>query len=227
MVEKQNRKLTTEVKRSEITDEICKIFDYKFKDKLEFTPHILPWDLLPKDFNIGLIVGTSGGGKTTLLKEFGKEAVYNWDSDEAIASQFKSKDDAIERLSGVGFSSVPQWLLPYKVLSNGQKYRADLAININSNTVFDEFTSVVDRPTALSMSNSVAKYIRKNNLTGVVFAAPHFDIIDYLQPDWVYNVDEKTLTINNIHKEDMEKHYLDENLKPIGNSKYFMSVGIN
>ena len=44
--------------------------------------------------------------------------------------------------------SVPTWLRPYPVLSNGEKFRADLArlvCDAPERAIVDEFTSVVDR----------------------------------------------------------------------------------
>lgn len=49
----------------------------------------------------------------------------------------------------VGLSSVPAWLKPHKVLSNGEAFRADVARLLAETppdgiAVVDEFTSVVD-----------------------------------------------------------------------------------
>jgi ABC-type ATPase with predicted acetyltransferase domain len=52
-------------------------------------------------------------------------------------------------------NSVPSWYKPYQVLSNGEKFRADLARKLKSNTVIDEFTSVVDRTVAKAASVSL------------------------------------------------------------------------
>ena len=86
-------------------------------------------------------------------------------------------------------NSIPTWLKPYHVLSNGEKFRADLARQLGDNAVIDEFTSVVNREVAMSCSVSISKYIRNNGLKNVVFCSCHDDIIAYLQPDWVYNTD--------------------------------------
>lgn len=48
----------------------------------------------------------------------------------------------------------------------------------------DEFTSVVDRQVARITANAVAKWVRRNNRRLVV-ATCHFDVEDWLQPDWV------------------------------------------
>ena len=186
--------LKTKLQRDSIVDQVCKDYTYEFKDVYEFDEHVL--DNLPEDFSIGLIVGTSGSGKSILLKDFGKEVTPKWESTKAVCSHFETYEDATQKLMASGFNSIPQWLVPYNILSTGQKYRVNLARTIKDNAVFDEFTSVIDRFTALGLSNSVSKYIRKHNIKGVVFATVHKDIIDYLQPDWVYNTDDKELTIN-------------------------------
>ena len=48
----------------------------------------------------------------------------------------------------VGLGDVPTWLRPYRVLSTGQQFRANLArvlCEAPARVVIDEFTSVVDR----------------------------------------------------------------------------------
>ena len=104
------------------------------------------------------------------------------------------------------------WLAPYNILSTGQKYRADLAKSLTSGVTFDEFTSVIDRNTAKSLSNSIQKFIRKEEMTGIVFASVHKDVIEYLKPCWVYNTDTKKLTINSdiYNDQGTEEFYLDK-----------------
>jgi energy-coupling factor transporter ATP-binding protein EcfA2 len=182
--------------KDEIVERICKEYTYDFREFIDFEEHILDKTLLPNNYNLGLIVGSSGSGKSILLKEFGTEVPYVWDKNKAIVSHFKSYEDAIHRLMGAGLNSVPSWLKPYNALSDGQKYRADLAISINNNVVKDEFTSVIDRGTALGLANSIQKLIRDEGYQNIVFASVHKDIIEYLRPDWIYDTDEGVLTVN-------------------------------
>jgi len=189
-------KLVTKLKTSEIVKKVCEDFTYEFKDTYEFNTHELSKDKLPKGYNIGLIIGPSGSGKSQLLKEFGKEPDFEWDNEEAVCSHFRDYNDATERLMGAGFNSIPHWLVPFNILSNGQQYRVNLARSINHNIVVDEFSSIIDRSTALGLSNSIQRLIRKKNYKNVVFASVHKDIIPYLNPDWIYNTDDMTLTIN-------------------------------
>ena len=187
--------MITKITPSEITERIKKEFTIEMSDTYEFKEHSLDNVNLPKDFNIGFITGNSGSGKSLLLKTFGTETIPEWFDNEAVASHFDSYEDAVQRFQAVGFNTVPQWLLPYRILSTGQKYRVNLARTINSNTVMDEFTSYIDRSTALGLCNSLQRYIREKNLKNIVFAGVHQDIIPYLKPDWVYNTN-GTLTIN-------------------------------
>ena len=145
----------------------------------------------PEEWNIGLIYGESGSGKTTLLNNIGEVFSPTWDTNKSIISDLnaESPEKAGEVLSCVGLSSVPAWFRSYNNLSTGQKFRADLAksiLNDNKIILIDEFTSVVDRNVARSASFALQKYIRKNNKQ-IVLSSCHKDIIEWLQPDWIYN----------------------------------------
>jgi ABC-type ATPase with predicted acetyltransferase domain len=88
----------------------------------------------------------------------------------------------------VGFGSIPNWLKPYHVLSNGEKMRVDLARSLLEKDfiVFDEFTSVIDRNVAETACIAVKKAIER---TGKKFIAVtcHYDVIEWLEPDFVFN----------------------------------------
>ena len=92
-------------------------------------------------------------------------------------------------LSSVGLGDVPAWLRPFKVLSNGEQFRAGLArliCNAPDKVVVDEFTSVVDRQIAKIGAAAFAKSWRKTGKQ-IVLLSCHYDIIEWLQPDWVYD----------------------------------------
>ena len=72
---------------------------------------------LPEKWNIGLIVGRSGTGKTTIARElFGEYMAndYEWTHDNILDDM--PKDATIREityaLTSVGFSSPPSWLKP-------------------------------------------------------------------------------------------------------------------
>lgn len=71
--------------------------------------------------------------------------------------------------------------------------RCDLAKSILEEkeiVVFDEFTSVVNREVAKTGSFAIQKAIRKMNKKFIAVAC-HSDIIEWLEPDWIYNTDEQ------------------------------------
>lgn len=182
---------TTKVIPDDITSEISRLFDYEFDGTTSFKPlEINPIDresYIGSEWKIGVIVGPSGSGKSTLLREFGEEEHTLWDDRKAVCSHFESAQDAEERLSAVGFNSIPSWMRPYHVLSNGEQFRADLARRIKDGAVIDEFTSVVDRNVARSCSVAIKKYVDKKGIKNLVFATCHYDILEWLEPDWVYD----------------------------------------
>ncbi len=188
-----DRILQTKIEYDEIVDEVCRIFTLQKPSYHTFQKHQKP--KVPDNFKIGVIVGSSGSGKTLLLKEFGEETQPEWNN-KAVCSHFENYQEAEKKLLGAGLSSIPIWLAPYRILSNGQKYRADVARRLENNAVFDEFTSVIDRETSMSLANSIRTYILRNSLSGVVFSTPHHDIIDYLQPDWVYDTNKRCLILD-------------------------------
>lgn len=155
-------------------------------------------DIEDKDWNVGLIVGGSGTGKSTIAKQIFKQEYikgYDYTSNSVIDDMPKGKSvKEIEKtFTSVGFASPPSWLKPYEVLSNGEKMRVDLARSILEDKeiiVFDEFTSVVNREVAKTSSYAISKAVRKQGKKFVAVAC-HKDIIEWLEPDWVYDTDEK------------------------------------
>ncbi len=166
-------------------------------------------------------------------------------------------------LTAAGFSSPPAWLKPYRVLSNGERFRCDLARALLSGkelVVFDEFTSLVDRTVARISSAAVAKVIRgKGSACGepgrtgfgvqgsvreaklpahiaaarrpstrsdpvgehaprtssslnpeprtlnprFVAVTCHYDVLNWLCPDWVIDMANQTLTRRLLHRPQM------------------------
>jgi hypothetical protein len=180
--------LTVSVERDEFISASEIAFDCRFNGNSEFYPWALP-NKLPKKFKLGVIVGSSGSGKSTMLKNFGIEEQPIWDPNKSIISHFQDPNDGINKLSAVGFNSVPSWYKPYHVLSNGEKFRADLARKIKSGAVIDEYTSVVDRTVAKAASMALSRYVKNNDVNNIVLSTCHHDIVEWLEPDWVLNTD--------------------------------------
>ena len=171
---------------------------------------------LPKEWNIGLIVGASGTGKTTIAKELFSDILitdFEYKATSVIDDMPKnvSVDDITKTFYAVGFGSVPCWLKPYRVLSNGEKMRVDLARSIleYDQFAFDEFTSVVDRNVAKTCCLAINKAIRKNNKKFIAISC-HYDIINDLQPDWIFDTNEMKMVFMMAHEQ--QENSLSENV---------------
>lgn len=185
-------KLISTIEQDEITKKLSQSFDYEFDGSVSFQ---VPLFDVPEQYQIGLIVGASGSGKSSILNTIGKASKIEWDSSKAICSHFATSDEAQDKLNAVGLNSIPSWLKPYHVLSTGERFRADLSRSLVDNAIIDEFTSVVDRNVAKSCSYAINRYIRKSNIQKMVFASCHYDIIEWLQPDWVFDTNTHRLTV--------------------------------
>lgn len=147
-------------------------------------------------WQIGVIVGPSGSGKSTIARMvYGERLIGErpWPDRESVVDGFSADapiGDVTSMLTAVGFSSPPAWLRPYRVLSNGEKFRCDLAraiLESDGLLAFDEFTSVVDRTVAKIGSAAVAKAVRRSGKRFVAVTC-HYDVIDWLEPDWVLDM---------------------------------------
>lgn len=146
------------------------------------------------DWRIGAIIGPSGSGKTSLvdaLKEQGYVETEHepWPIGKAILDGVGGGFEAATgALASVGLGTVPSWVRPFYVLSNGERFRANLARTLLGDydkVVIDEFTSVVDRRVATIGAQAFAKAWRRRPAGQVVVVGPHFDILPWIKPDWV------------------------------------------
>jgi len=170
---------TIKVELDSILENLAQASDYTFTGESSF---FVPEFDVPQDFSLGVIYGSSGTGKSTLLQEFGSLDSFEWDSNKAIASQVNP--DLLMRL---GLSSIPSLCRPYHVLSTGEKHRADIAVSLKDGCVIDEFTSVCNRDLAKSICIGLRNTIDKLGYKNIVLASCHEDVINWLEPDWVIN----------------------------------------
>lgn len=186
--------LTHEILNDKYTEYVYDAFDIQNKKQSNV---LIEANLenIGTEWNIGVVYGGSGTGKTTILKNYFKKEMdkSNFDNSKSLISNFDwlEPQEATFLLSAMGLSSVPTWLRPFNTLSNGEQYRANLAYLVgkasdNEVILVDEYTSVVDREVAKAMSNALQKYIRRTNKK-IVLASCHFDIMEWLQPDWIYS----------------------------------------
>jgi ABC-type ATPase involved in cell division/predicted acetyltransferase len=188
-----NINLSSKIINDKYTEYVFDSFDIQNQLETSVSIPINLSEIQDFDWNVGVILGGSGSGKTTILKNLGEIKSANFDNNKSLISNFDWLDpkDATFLLTSMGLSSVPTWLRPYNLLSNGEQYRANLAYLVSSSKdgdiiLIDEFTSVVDRDVAKAMSFALQKYIRKLNKK-IILASCHFDIIDWLMPDWSYS----------------------------------------
>lgn len=220
------------------SQQLSGMFDLSLDEKLSTSwTHTLPIE--DKDWQIGLIVGASGAGKSILARKVWGDRVierFDW-SDTAIVEQFPKSmgiHDISGALNSVGLGTVPAWLRPYSTLSNGERFRADMARAIAETgddelVVIDEFTSVVDRQVARIASNSVQKAIRRSKRK-LVAVTCHYDIIDWLQPEWVYDVTDSTFTWRSVQprpKLRFQIYQAEKSIWPVFARHHYMSPNLH
>ena len=152
-------------------------------------------------WKIGLIVGRSGTGKTSIAKQcFPQDYINSFTyTGETFMDDFPAElkpNEITQALCNVGFASPPDWEKRYDYLSQGEKMRTDIARAIlleQKLIVFDEFTSVVDREIAKISSFAIAKAIRKSDKQFIAVTC-HSDVIEWLEPDWIFNTDTMLFT---------------------------------
>ncbi len=188
-----------------------------FDIKLEHCDEHFKGEIIyPANWQIGLIVGNSGTGKSTIAKQLyadyvNKEYVYSAKSVIDDMPKNKTVDEIEKMFYAVGFGSVPSWLKPYSVLSNGEKMRVNLARALLNDdfVVFDEFTSVVDRIVAQTACIAVNKAIHKTNKKFIAVTC-HNDVAEYLQPDWVFDTNLMQMSFPLAH--DLKKNLRSDNV---------------
>lgn len=192
----------TPVNNSYRVERILSDFDMS-KDKGEL--HIQGEINIPDEWNVGLIYGASGTGKTTIIKELFPDAIideFTWGENSFLDDFDKSIpfEEISKTLYAVGLGSVPTWVRPFKVLSNGEKMRVTLARGLLERDffVFDEFTSVVDRHVAKVCSLAVSRYCKKHKKKFLAVSC-HKDILEWLEPDFAFCTDDMQQNFQSAH----------------------------
>jgi len=145
---------------------------------------------LPQD-GIVLIVGTSGSGKSTILRSLKdtKSSIHSHDAE--VINNFSTPERGEELLLACGLRSIPTWFRQPSTLSNGEFHRFEMALALDQGiNAIDEFTSVVDRDTAKSLALSIRKFYDRQGTTDPLYIAScHRDIVEWLDPDYIYDTD--------------------------------------
>ena len=191
---------------------------------------------LSGEWSIGVVVGPSGSGKTSIGRQiFGDPAPFwtpAWPADAPIIDAIAPAGDfnaVTGALGSVGLGSVPTWLRPYPVLSNGEKFRADLArlvCDAPDVAVVDEFTSVVDRQIAKFGALAFAKAWRRLKGKQVVLLTPHYDVVEWLEPDWVFDTAKRSFARGLLRRPqfDLEIWKTDGSLWPLFEPHHYLKL---
>lgn len=185
---------STPLLRSYRVDRALGLFNVSERQAVEFGFDVeVPVE--DEDWRIGVVVGPSGSGKTSIARALIEQGWHEWGTEpwpQAALIDAISPDGDFDAVTGalasVGLGTVPSWIRPYAILSNGEKYRAEMARLIAERpdrVVFDEFTSVLDRDVARVGARAFAKAWRRGPAGRIVFLTPHDDVLAELEPDWI------------------------------------------
>jgi energy-coupling factor transporter ATP-binding protein EcfA2 len=162
---------------------------------------------LSGNWQIGVIYGASGTGKTTIAKQLFPDNYFNafeYFHKSVIDDmpENKSVEQITSAFNSVGFATVWSWLKPFNVLSTGEQMRVNIARCLLSDSdlfVFDEYTSVVNREVVKISSNAISKSIRKTKKQFIAVSC-HSDIVEWLEPDWVFCTDTMKFARGSLHR---------------------------
>lgn len=158
-------------------------------------------------WKLGVVVGPSGSGKSSIARSVWPEVPIEsapWPARKPIdAIDPRGGFDAVAAaLSAVGLGSVPAWLRPYAVLSNGERFRADLARVIcekPARVKIDEFSSVIDRQIARFGALAFQKAWKRVGGQAILFTC-HYDVLPWLEPDWIFDTATGTLARGSLRR---------------------------
>lgn len=213
------------------------LFDVPLKERMSTSWHVdLPIE--EREWSVGLVVGPSGSGKSSLAQTFWPEArrpADEWSPDGAVIDNFPadmSIRDVVDLLTAVGLGSPPAWIRPFRTLSTGEAFRASVAralAETDGLVVVDEFTSTVDRQVAKVASHAVQKAVRKRGKQ-LIAVTCHYDVIDWLQPDWVYDTAAQQSAWRSVQPHpriELDVHRADRSIWPVFAPHHYLSKDIH
>ncbi len=147
-------------------------------------------------WQVGAIVGHSGSGKSSLAAAaFGncRLAPAAWSDEAALIDGFEPGPihHITRGLAAVGLGHVTAWIRPVKSLSQGERFRADLARALLSGqpcVVIDEFASALDAVSAKLCAAAVARAVRSGRFVRQMVVVTHRrELPEWLAADWWFD----------------------------------------
>jgi ABC-type ATPase with predicted acetyltransferase domain len=157
------------------------------------------------------ITGSSGGGKSTMLRALAKALRRRRTHRVVVVSSMVRRDvrralvdvipGSLGRALGVlarcGLADAT--LLPRAIaeLSEGQRARAAIAVGLARGAdvlLIDEFASMLDRVTARALSLSLAAHVRRTRGVLIV-ATAHSDVLAWLRPDVIVRCEQMQVSV--------------------------------
>ena len=147
---------------------------------------------------ITYVTGYSGTGKSVLLRELLRKmplarALEDPPDEEAPLCELlpMPMEEQLRHVAHFGLSEPRLLITPFNKLSDGQRYRARLAILAATGApvhVVDEFLSTLDPTTAAIVAFNYQRYLRREK-TSAVIAGGRQDVLASLGPDRVVELD--------------------------------------
>lgn len=198
-----NKSFNSKVERTPRVMEVAESFGLGIEDEAWTI-----YDNLKLEINQGDVVyitGQSGSGKSVILRELAAQMAKHLsvktiddvvlDHDKTLIDQIgKTTTEGLGLMNVAGLNDAYLFIRKPSELSDGQRYRLRIAKLVESGAqvwVADEFGAVLDRTTAMCISNSLQRAARNAGATLLV-ATTHSDLHSSSKPD---------ITITKLYKE--------------------------